>query len=320
MRPEMNRPPYAFLVIYLGPLPDYFPYWAKTCLPNSPACRFFVYTDQVDHKKAVNDAVTLVPYSFSELCRDAQQKLSIRIHKRNTRIVCDCRVLLYELRKQDESLDRYDMIGYTDLDVIYGQIDRFLPENPTVYSMISAHDNRPCGPFTLFNRTCLPEICRDEQVRGFFESQMQIDDAFFDGEAFCDENARFMPMSGNTAKDRIAGQIRFFHLDESDILTDAAKKQGPVYLKSDPLQPTMTPHINHRKAIAFWDNGGLTVRDIWGRKKQGAVFHFSRFKNRSRFRITQDALSSDRLGIYKYGIISSGSLVSRIKMGLTLLY
>ena len=313
-----NYYPKAFLVLYLGKLPDFFSYWAKSCEPNHESSHWFVYSDQVKEKQQVNPAVTLVPYTFSRLCEDMKSCLDITIHPENTRIVCDCRLLLSVIRKEEEHLDQYDFIGYSDLDVVYGKIDAFLPDNAASFAMISAHDNRPCGPFTLFNARHIEKICRHPDIKTFLESaQEALVDA---ARPLTDESGRFMPMSGNTAKDKIAKAASFCHLDESDLVMNLARQHGPVFCQATPLQPTMTRKINHRKAVAIWDNGRLFVSDIKGSRMEGAVFHFSRFKNRTRFKVTDKALPSSRIGVYKYGFINAVSFWSRLKMYLTLLY
>lgn len=308
----------AFLVLYFGPLPDYFKYWAKTCEPNHETCHFFVYTDQTKSKYQYNKAVTIIPYTFEQLCRDAAARFDIHIPAKNTRIACDCRLLLFGLRRGEENLDQYDLVGYTDLDVIYGKICNFLPLNPKSFSMISAHDNRPCGPFTLYRKSVLDDICTDKKIKAFFESSKA--ESFYSTKSFTDSKSKFMPMSGNSVKDRIAHSICFTHLDESDLLISIAMKHGPVCCRAHPLQPTMTGRINHRKPLALWHKGRLSVRDAFGRQAEGAVFHFSRFKNRSRFKVSNDGLDADRFGVYKYGITSINSGLASLRLHISMLY
>ncbi len=315
MKPSCSS---AFLVLYFGPLPEYFKYWAKTCEPNHETCHFFVYTDQVKSRCRYNRAVTIIPYTFDQLCRDAAARFDIHIPAKNTRIACDCRLLLFGLRCSKENLDKYDFVGYTDLDVIYGKICDFLPCDPKSFSMISAHNDRPCGPFTLYRKSVLTDICTDRQIKAFFESSRA--ELFYETRLFTDCRSKFMPMSGNSAKDRIAKSICFSHLDESDLLIKIAMKHGPVCCRAHPLQPTMAGKISHRKPLALWDRGRLSVRDALGRQAEGAVFHFSRFKNRSRFRISQDALKSDRFGVYKYGITGVNSGLARLRLYVSMLY
>lgn len=308
----------AFLILYLGELPPYFKYWAKSCEPNHDHFHWFVYNDRITEKNEYNKAVTLIPYSFERLCSDLNSSLHILLPPENTRVVCDCRIMLYAFRKDIDQLRKYDFVGYSDLDVIYGDIIRFLPENPGRYSLISAADGRPCGPFTLFNRKYLQTLLEDRRIKKRLEQAFEKTSGTLSG--IQEKGATFKPMSGNSTKDKIAAHLNFTHLDESVELVQISETYGPAFCRAIPLQPTMGRWFDHRKACAVWDNGRLYVQDVWGHKKEGAVFHFSRFKNRSRFNITSEALGSNHLGIYKYGIIPVRSPLTRLKMFLTLLY
>ncbi|MFA5904126.1 MAG: DUF6625 family protein [Desulfobacula sp.] len=307
----------AFLILYIGELPPYFGYWAKSCETNHDRFNWFVYNDRIPEKKDYNKAVTLIPYSFNMLCSDLNSSLDIHLPQENTRIVCDCRIMLYAFRKDKEQLKQYDFVGYSDLDVIYGDITSFLPENPDIYFLISAEDHRPCGPFTLFNRKYLQAILEDDRIK--IRLEKNFDQSLSAIPGLMDAGSTFKPMSGNSTKDKIAEHLKFTHLDETGVLVEIAEAYAPAFCKAIPLQPAMGRWFNHRKAFAVWDNGRLYVKDIWGHKKEGAIFHFSRFKNRSRFNVTSDALEADQLGIYKYGIINARSVPTRLKMFLTLL-
>ena len=294
---------FAFLNIYFGKLPDYFDFWAKTCEPNFNNFHWFVYNDHVDKKKSVNNAVTLVPYNFNMLCQDFSRTLGISIHPKNTRIVCDCRVIFYPIRSKHENLDDFDFIGYSDIDMLYGQLDKFLPKNVKQYSMISAHDGRPCGPFTLFNRQYLLDICRNIKFKQAIE--MNGKHGFFESQDYTDEKSIYKPMLA---------------IDESQMLVDISKMFAPVFCKADPLQPTRMRGLNHRKAVAFWNNGRLFVMDWLGRKKEGAFFHFSRYKSRTRFAIDYQKVNSNNFGVYKYGFTDTKSKLNKLKMLLSLFY
>ena len=308
----------AFLIIYLGKLPPYFDFWARSCEPNQTHFHWFVYTDQAKRKTIFNKAVTLIPYSFENLHHDLMSKLNIRLPRQNTWLVCDSRILLYAIRKNEEPLDHYDFIGYSDLDVVYGKIKAFLPEHPLEYAMISAENERPCGPFTLFNRHYLLRILAHDRIKTFFEAEYQ--DQLNENLNSVKLISRFDPISGNTAKDNISSKLNFSHLDESRDIVRIAEKNAPVFCQADPLQPTRTRWFNHRKAIAFWEDGKLLVMDNRGHLKEGAFFHFSRLKNNNRFCKYPDIPKSDNWGIYKYGFINLNSRFARIKMMLTLFY
>lgn len=308
----------AFLIIYLGPLPVYFDFWAKSCVYNGKTFHWYVYNDEVDSKIEYNEAVTIIPYTFEALRHDLKKNLEITIPAENRRIVCDCRMLMYEIRKQTDSLEQYDFIGYSDIDVIYGQIGKFMPPGPAQYSMISANKGAPCGPFTLFNRAYIENMVHHDLIKNRLEQN--FGDQTYASDIYRSPDMTFAPMSGNSSKDQIAAGINFEHLDESEEISRLAEQYAPTSCSPDPLQPARIKWFNHRKAIAFWENGRLTVVDNRGHIREGAFFHFSRFKNRGRFKIDPEISECDRWGIYKYGIVKIGSIFSKLKMALTMFY
>ena len=288
----------AFLNIYFGPLPSYFDFWAKSCIPNQDNFHWYVYNDHITEKTEYNDAVTIVPYNFDRLYGDIKNEFGIEILYEGRRIACDCRLLLYVIREKYEDLSRYDFIGYTDIDIIYGEIKCFMPENPFQYSMVSGDNNRPCGPFTLFNKKYIKNILIDGDLKKLMERN--FGDNIYNSD--------------------------IYNLDESQDLLIISTKYAPVFCCANPLQPTRTNRFNYRKSIAFWENGKLTVMDNRGHIKEGAFFHFSRFKSRSRFKINYTQLirnnidHSEKFGVYKYGIVRINSNFTKLKMMLTMLY
>lgn len=337
----------AFLVLFFGELPPYFGLWAKSCEANHKNFHWFVYNDKIKIQYELNCAVTMVPYTFGEMITDFKNILNINIPDVNTKIVCDCRTVLFALRQEKDSLDKFDFIGYSDVDLIYGQLDKFLPEDMLQYSMISADDNRPCGPFTLINRKYIKNICEDDRIKKRLELSLDI---FYNNHNKLsatsknensskttsyeklhvntspnsinknDEVSKFAPVSNKTCNPEDVKHSNFGHLDESIELLDIAKEYAPVFCKATPLQPTMTPEINHRRAFAIWENGAVTVWDNRGRSKEGGFFHFSRFKNKKRFKVKDDVSNAKKWGIYKYGSIEIYSKWTFAKMMLTLYY
>ncbi|MCF8044282.1 MAG: hypothetical protein K9J83_00375 [Desulfarculaceae bacterium] len=268
----------AFLVPFFGPLPDYFHFWAASCLPNCEMFHWYVYNDHISEKTVVNDAVTLVPYTYDQMISDFEERLNIRIPGHYPRRVCDYRLLFYYLRVDREPLDQFDYIGFTDMDMIYGRLARFMPEDMDEYSMISADDDRPCGPFTLINIDCLGHIKAYEDIQAVMESK---------------EHNSF---------------------NESKTLKEIVSVSMPAFCRADPLQPAMTKKINHRHTFATWKNGKVTVYDNFGHGKEGGFYHFSRFKNEDRFKISaKDAAQSSHWVVCKFGITRRDSVWSFFK-------
>lgn len=273
----------AFLVPFFGPLPDYFHFWAASCRPNSEMFHWYVYNDHIKEKSLVNEAVTLLPYTYDQMISDFEDRLNIRIPGYYPRRVCDYRLLFYDLRCGIEPLDQFDFIGFTDMDMIYGRLARFLPEDMAGYSMISADDDRPCGPFTLINIECLGHIKTYEKIQAIMESE---------------EHNSF---------------------NESKTLKEIVSVSMPAFCRADPLQPTMTKKLNHRHTFATWKNGEVTVFDNFGHTREGGFYHFSRFKNEDRFKISgHETAESHRWVISKFGIADGRSMWSFCKPVLSL--
>jgi hypothetical protein len=262
-----QNPKFAFLVPFFGPLPPYFDFWAKSCAVNHERFHWFVYSDQITASSQFNAAVTMIPYQFEEMRNDFAHILNINIPEHNRRKVCDYRLMFYFLRRQKEPLDSYDYIGYTDVDMIYGKIADFMPENIEQYAMISANEGKPCGPFTLIKRPMLQSLLESAELKQCLEAE---------------------------------DHLKF---DESVQLMNIIKgEKNAVFCHYSPLQPMRTDGFNYKRCLAIWENGNVFVRDCRGNKIDGAFFHFSRFKGNSKFKIRGDVINSPKWVVCRYGI------------------
>lgn len=273
----------AFLVPFFGELPAYFPFWAKSCESNHHHFHWFVYNDRITESKDLNPAVTLIPYQFEEMAADFKQRLDINIPGRFLRRVCDYRLMFYFLRNDKENLESYDFIGFTDMDLVYGQLLGCMPPNMASYSMISADKDRPCGPFTLINRSQIYALKEYKHIKKHMEPK---------------EHRTF---------------------NESKELLQVVSGNLPPYCNADLLQPTMTRGVSNTKVHAIWERGKITIYDIYFNRIEAGFFHFSRYKDKDRFVIDTEALRHDRWGVFKFGITGFTSRWNRTKMNLSLL-
>jgi Family of unknown function (DUF6625) len=274
----------AFLVPFFGDLPPYFRFWAKSCEPNSANFHWFVYSDRITCRYALNKAVTMVPYQFDEMVDNFRDLLGIKVPSHYVRKVCDYRIMFYFLRRHRERLDEYDFIGYTDMDMIYGRLAEHLPSDMSRYSMISGDDDKPCGPLTLMDRSCMNSLLDSDEIISSLEHP---------------EHRTF---------------------NESSELMSRVAGNKPVFCSTDPIQPARTGGFNYRRSFAVWNKGTITVWDNSGNKKEGGFYHFSRYKNRKRFRVGEHSEENEQWGIYKYGIIDirSKRTFHRLKLSLLL--
>jgi hypothetical protein len=273
----------AFLLPFMGPLPSYFKFWAKSCEINKDDFHWFVYSDQVESQGPVNAAVTLIPYSFGKMISDFKNFLNIEINNDNSRRICDFRLLFYFLRRDQEQLDRFDFIGYTDMDMVYGRLSRFMPPGMDCYTMISADNGHPCGPFTLMRLDRVRTLGHNDVVRAEMSKQ------------------------------------RHRSFNESDEFLTIVADGDAYWCNADALQPMVVPPFNHRQVFSIWNNGHVTVYDNRGHKKDAGFHHFSRYKNRKRFKICGEPENNPVWAVCKRGILPIRSNWTLVKLWMSLI-
>ena len=273
----------AFLLPFMGPLPPYFAFWAKSCEANKDDFHWFVYSDQIESQASVNAAVTLIPYHFGKMRSDFKKYLDIDISDGNPRRICDFRILFYYFRREPDQLDRFGFIGYTDMDMIYGRLKRFMPSNMDRYTMISADTGHPCGPFTLMRIDRVRTLGENDIVRAEMSRQSH----------------------------------RSFN--ESEELLKIVSNGDAYWCRAGSLQPMMVAPFNYRQIFSIWNKGDVTVYDNRWHKKDAGFHHFSRYKNRKSFKIGGDAETDPIWAVCKKGIFPVRSNWTRVKLWMSLI-
>ena len=142
-----SGPSVCLVACYFGPLPPWMDVYLLSCAHN-PTIDFLIVTDQEPAPAAPPNVrfVKLLPASFGRL---ASEKLGTRIELSRPYKVCDFKPL-YGLMFE-EYLQRFDYWGYTDLDVVYGDIRGFLTKcDIASYDVFTARREYLVGHFTLF--------------------------------------------------------------------------------------------------------------------------------------------------------------------------
>jgi hypothetical protein len=115
----------AFVIPYYGRLPDYFDVWLISATHN-PKFDFLFFTDLVyDGELPAN--VKFITISFDDLKEKIQGLFSFPISLEGPYKFCDFRPafgLIFQ-----EYLEGYDFWGNCDIDLVFGQIDRFITED-----------------------------------------------------------------------------------------------------------------------------------------------------------------------------------------------
>lgn len=156
-----------FIVPYFGEAPEWIDRYRQNCKGLKKfGFDWLVYTDET---------------GFSQLVRE---KLGVTVPKKYTdrRKPCEFRPALGVIF--DEYIKGYDFWGHTDLDVVYGRLDKFVSDEFLADCDVFANDpGTVCGPFSLFRRS--------EEVNQVFRLHPNWREVFEDSEYQCFDEIGF---------------------------------------------------------------------------------------------------------------------------------
>lgn len=137
----------SIILPYFGKLPWLAKLFFRSC-GNNAAIEFIFFTDQkIDFKLPEN--VTLVSFILKDFNQLASQKLNLCIQVKYPYKLCDYKPLYGHIF--EEYLSESDFWGYSDIDMIFGSIEAFLPPSIlNTYDIITSREDSFAGNFTLF--------------------------------------------------------------------------------------------------------------------------------------------------------------------------
>ncbi|MGL4512593.1 MAG: DUF6625 family protein [Lacipirellulaceae bacterium] len=145
-----GSPRVCLVVCHFGPLPPWWGLFLLTCGANA-TIDFLVLTDQPSAIEPPPN-VRLVSYSTQSLAADASRLLGRAVAVDAPYKACDYKPMYGELFQG--LLGAYDYWGYTDLDVVFGDLRAFLTANDLGASdVLTARREYLVGHFTLFRNT-----------------------------------------------------------------------------------------------------------------------------------------------------------------------
>lgn len=141
----------AIIICYIGKLPWYFDYFAQSCKYN-PSIDFIIVTDDTGYSKPSSTNVRFIYKTLSEINHIAKEKLELPVQITTGYKLCDFKptygILFSELLKG------YDFWGHGDIDVIYGNIRKFITKKVLQKNdLVSVRHDYVTGHFTLFRNT-----------------------------------------------------------------------------------------------------------------------------------------------------------------------
>ena len=130
--------------VYFGKYPNYFPLWLYSAERNS-TIDFLLVTDQVVDTLPSN--VRILTMTLGQFSERATQTIGLPIHLESAYKCCDFKVTFGRMFAQE--LIGYDFWGHCDVDLIWGDLRKFLTED-----ILEKYDRiYPLGHLSLYRNT-----------------------------------------------------------------------------------------------------------------------------------------------------------------------
>jgi len=143
----------AVLTCWYGPYPWYLPYFIHSCSFN-PSVDFIIITDNTEQIPDKPGNITIINKPLAEIKLVASEKLGFTANLNYAYKLCEFKPAYGFIFS--EIIKGYDFWGYSDLDLIYGDLRSFItPEMLNIYDFISLRHDYTTGCFALNRNTGL---------------------------------------------------------------------------------------------------------------------------------------------------------------------
>ncbi len=311
------------IICYFGKWPEYFHLFMNSIIENKNI-HWLIFSDNDDvFPKYPN--IIFHKINKPEFNRLASIKTKLEIRIENPYKLCDLKPLYGKIF--EDYLSNYKFWGYSDIDVIYGQISNFITDETLQnYDVISTYQGFLSGPFCLFRNS--------KKVNSLFEKVENYKDLIQDPKYLgFDENiyrkTELIPFSKKIIR---LPEVLFFNLKFKNIkelsirelkfqiqwlikkqiashenikdMTDVAwyfhkKKEIKVSFKGLMISDRFYERIKKNQWSLIWENGKL-IDQSTGRQLFG--FHIIQGKNKSDFVLTHKSIQNNKFIITEQGI------------------
>jgi len=135
-----------FLMPYFGKWPEWFPLYLESCRWN-PTIDWLFFTDCPVPENAPTN-VKFISMSFPDYQQLVSERLGIKFQPEAAYKICDLRPAFGFIHQ--EYLNGYDYFGFSDIDIIYGNLRAFYTDEVLRYNTLSTHTDRVSGHLFLF--------------------------------------------------------------------------------------------------------------------------------------------------------------------------
>lgn len=176
----------AFIIPYFGVFPDFIKIWSLTVKYNE-TIDFHIYTDIdiPDYIKKIKNII-IHKITFIEMRRKIQKLYDFEISLKEPYKLCDYKPAYGEIFQED--LKMYDFWGYCDLDMVFGDIRKFITEELlNTYERIHA-----LGFFSIYKN--------EKKINQIYKFQGEYPDQNYQDVFQTDESCYFDEYRGMFAK------------------------------------------------------------------------------------------------------------------------
>lgn len=171
----------AIVSPYFGKLPWYFEYFIHSCKFNS-SVHFYLFIDDASYNRSPPKNVFLIYSSLSGLKILIEKQLKMKVGLEQPYKLCDFRPAYGIIFK--EVLKGYDFWGYADIDVIFGNIRKFITKEMLQnYDVISMRHDYLLGCFSIFRN--------NHKINNLFKLSKDYKKIFADPKHYCFDETNF---------------------------------------------------------------------------------------------------------------------------------
>jgi hypothetical protein len=258
------------IIDYFGSkFPEWIDLFFESCRWN-PTIDWLIHTD-CETGTSVPKNVTIKKIGWDEYVRLVSRKLDIDFAPYQSYKICDIRPALGVI--WDKEVEGYDFFGYSDLDLIYGNIRHFYTDEILAKSnVLSTHEWCISGHLCLMKN--VPWIKKAyARVKGWRTLYEMPDHTSFDEGHFL--RAFFLPGTHNNRRfPRLHWVIDWLNLSN-------LKYRRGAYMKEQfttPLAPGLWAGMEVQHShLWFWKNGRITNNT--NADREFIYLHFMNFKN-----------------------------------------
>ncbi len=137
------------IVPYFGSWPEWYPLYLKSCSTN-PTIDWLFFTDCVTPTDAPSN-VCFTRISFQDYCSLVSKKLKINFKPEAFYKLCDIKPALGAIHEND--IAGYDNFGFGDIDLFYGNLRKFFPDNLLDKLLVSTHKGMVSNHLCIMKNT-----------------------------------------------------------------------------------------------------------------------------------------------------------------------